>query len=88
VQGRDFYLSKLAVIPDRRRTGAGAMVLERYLERGRGSGFCRFRLDVSSDNVPAIRLYERAGFEVVHTATTPKEQISYLGMVREDDASG
>ena len=86
VDERDFYLSKLAVIPDRRGTGAGATVLEQYLERGRRSGFGRFRLDVSRDNVAAVRLYEHAGFEVVNTATTPKGQITYLGMVREDGA--
>jgi ribosomal protein S18 acetylase RimI-like enzyme len=51
----------MAVLPGHRGRGIGSNLIERALEAA-GSAYRKVCLSVSADN-PALRLYERAGFE-------------------------
>lgn len=53
----------LAVDEDYRQRGIGSELVRLFLERFRRSGVRRVKLEVRVSNVPAIRLYERLGFE-------------------------
>ncbi len=44
------------------RMGIGRRMCEALIERGRGAGLRKIRLQVREDNLHAIRLYERLGF--------------------------
>ncbi len=56
----------LAVLPDKRGRGAGAELLARLIRSAQGR-YPALSLSVSTSN-PAIRLYERAGFQTVKEA--------------------
>lgn len=58
-------LGDLAVHPDHRRRGIGALLLGRALEEARGRAIRVLYLEVRAGNEDARRLYERSGFEVV-----------------------
>jgi ribosomal protein S18 acetylase RimI-like enzyme len=53
----------LAVAPAARRRGAGSALLAAAEEFARGQGARKLSLRVLSTNAPAIRLYERLGFQ-------------------------
>ena len=55
----------IAVIPDRRGTGAGEVLLGALMETARSEGFGSLSLSVEEDN-QAIKLYRRAGFRELH----------------------
>ena len=52
----------IGVVTDFRSRGVGGALLDALLERARAEGFDALSLSVERDN-PAIRLYERHGFE-------------------------
>ena len=54
----------LAVAPEHRRRGLGRDLLEHALRRAEEAGHRQVSLSVEPDN-PALRLYERLGFERV-----------------------
>jgi ribosomal-protein-alanine N-acetyltransferase len=56
----------IATHPDHRRAGVGAALLARALAEGRAAHCTLATLEVRRGNAPAIALYERAGFRVVH----------------------
>ena len=58
-------LGDLAVHPDRRRQGIGALLLRRALDEARSRSIRVLYLEVRIGNESARRLYERSGFEVV-----------------------
>jgi ribosomal protein S18 acetylase RimI-like enzyme len=58
-------LYSLAVAEAARGRGVGRMLLSEAEERARARGCVSLRLEVREDNAAALRLYERAGFEVV-----------------------
>ncbi|TVS16349.1 MAG: GNAT family N-acetyltransferase [Gammaproteobacteria bacterium] len=69
-----WYLQHLAVVPAARGRGVGERLLANAIERSRQAGYGRIHLDVYAAN-PAVRLYERGGFEViVETLVRPLEQ--------------
>lgn len=57
----------LAVAPRATGRGIGGVLLDAGLAHLRDRGHTRVILYVDADNVPAVTLYERAGFEVVHS---------------------
>ena len=59
----EIHVNKMAVHPDHRRRGAGRLLLEALLERGRRLGATEAWLEVRRSNQAAIRLYEGYGFE-------------------------
>lgn len=55
----------IAVVPDRRGTSAGEVLLDALMKTARSEGFGALSLSVEKDN-QAIRLYHHAGFRKLH----------------------
>ena len=55
-------LLSLAVAPDERGNGVGALLLESAMEQARAAGAVRQFLEVAEDNTVARRLYDSRGF--------------------------
>lgn len=55
----------VAVIPEARKQGIGTLMVEKLLDEGRKRGVSEFMLEVRASNLPAIRLYENAGFVTI-----------------------
>jgi len=60
----ELHINNLAVLPDRRRTGAASALLAHILGEGAKLGARRATLEVRRSNESARRLYERFGFTV------------------------
>ncbi len=69
VDRRQFYISNVAVYPDRRGRGIGWSLLCRAESEARSAGASEMVLDVETDNHGARRLYERSGY-LVQSRTT------------------
>jgi ribosomal-protein-alanine N-acetyltransferase len=67
--GGEVHILAIATHPDHRRGGVGAALLGHMLAAGRAVRCTLATLEVRRGNGPAIRLYERAGFRVVHVRT-------------------
>jgi GNAT superfamily N-acetyltransferase len=65
-------LRALIVDPGARRRGIGRLLIERCVEFARAAGYRRMELGTTSDLVDARRLYDAAGFELVHEQTHPR----------------
>ena len=83
----DFYLRALGLAPQLRHKGLGPVLVARYLAEGERAGFSRFRLEVHSENIPAVRLYEKSGFHATAEAIEPESGNRVLTMVLERKAS-
>ncbi|HEX8003803.1 MAG TPA: ribosomal protein S18-alanine N-acetyltransferase [Mycobacteriales bacterium] len=59
------YVQTIAVAPSHQRRGLGATLLTHLMDDARRRGLPRVGLEVRIDNEPAIRLYERFGFEAI-----------------------
>lgn len=70
----EVHINNLAVRTDVRGRGLGAALLDYALRAGTSRGAKRATLEVRRSNTPALRLYERLGFEVV--ATRPGYYVS------------
>lgn len=68
------------VDPSRRGQGLGRALVERAVDVFRARGHRRFRLDVSADNLAAIRAYQAIGFEVVSTNESAEHGLRYHAM--------
>jgi [ribosomal protein S18]-alanine N-acetyltransferase len=62
----EVHIHAIATHPDHRRAGLGAQLLAHALDDGRASHCTIATLEVRRGNAPAIALYERAGFAIVH----------------------
>ncbi len=58
----DAEIVNVAVHPQLRRTGIGAEMLREAIEKEREAGTRSIVLEVRKNNLPAIRMYEKAGF--------------------------
>lgn len=56
------WVASMWVDPTVRRRGVGRLLLHELVEWGRGRKLKELKLEVTSRNGPAIRLYERSGF--------------------------
>jgi ribosomal protein S18 acetylase RimI-like enzyme len=70
-----FNIHDLAVLPNYRRRGVGARLLQAVKDEAARRGYCKVTLEVREDNRTARRLYERAGFTAGTSGGTP---IQYL----------
>jgi ribosomal-protein-alanine N-acetyltransferase len=61
------HLLNLSVEKDRQREGIGWRTLEWMAEVGRGHGARTMLLEVRPSNEPALRMYQRYGFERIGT---------------------
>lgn len=57
-----FYLTRIAVRAGARRNGAGTAAMQRFIELGAGQ---LLSLHVKADNIPAISLYQKFGFQFI-----------------------
>jgi [ribosomal protein S18]-alanine N-acetyltransferase len=62
----EVHILAIATHPDHRRAGTGAALLDHALAEGRAWNASLATLEVRRGNLPAIALYERAGFRTVH----------------------
>jgi ribosomal-protein-alanine N-acetyltransferase len=69
VVAEEAEILNLAVVPERRRTGLGADLLEAGLTALQESGATRVWLEVRESNAAAQALYRRRGFEAVGRRT-------------------
>lgn len=65
----ELHINNLAVVPERRRTGIGSMLLSFVLDKAVELGARRATLEVRRSNDPARLLYERFGFSVAGVRT-------------------
>jgi predicted N-acetyltransferase YhbS len=59
-------IQNVAVLPAYRRKGLGQALLYGALNGFRNAGLQKVSLEVTADNLPAVRLYHRVGFETFH----------------------
>lgn len=62
----ELHVHSIAAHPDHRRAGIGACLLAHALATARTDGCTAATLEVRRGNLPAIALYERAGFTTVN----------------------
>lgn len=80
----DAYLSRIAVVPGRRRQGIARFALDAFLSRARAREAKRAVLEVGADEASAIALYRSAGFDAVdeRRVVTPdgRRTLAYVHM--------
>ena len=54
---------RIAAVPEARRMGVGSLLMEEFLRICRENGAVSQTLEVRAGNVPALRLYEKFGFQ-------------------------
>lgn len=62
VDDGDYYLSRIAVIPEARGRGVGGLLMERFLAAARTQSASRAVLDVATENESARLFYAALGF--------------------------
>jgi ribosomal protein S18 acetylase RimI-like enzyme len=55
---------RMGVLKECRGTGLGTKLMQIVLDKGKEMGLTRVELDVREDNINAIKLYKKFGFEV------------------------
>jgi ribosomal protein S18 acetylase RimI-like enzyme len=63
------FLTHLAVEPKFRSAGVGLALMQRCISTSREAGMKRMKLEVDSDNEPAIRFYTSLGFALTGPAS-------------------
>ena len=59
----ELHITVVGVDPDERRRGHGRCLLSALLQRARQDGAAHATLEVSDDNIAALALYNRLGFQ-------------------------
>jgi ribosomal protein S18 acetylase RimI-like enzyme len=67
-------LTYIGVASDQRGMGLGKILLNAFIEVSRAKGYHSVVLSVEKENLPAIKLYERAGFKIVDTFSEGRYQ--------------
>lgn len=62
-QGEYMVIHTLATDPTIAGKGIGTFMVEQCIQMAKDSGYKGVRLDVVPDNIPAIKLYEKCGFQ-------------------------
>ncbi|MFM8578659.1 MAG: GNAT family N-acetyltransferase [Planctomycetaceae bacterium] len=60
-------IQNVGVVPGHRGTGLGSLLISRVVEACQRAGLARVCLEVTADNLGAVRLYERLGFRRMKT---------------------
>ncbi len=61
-EGEYLIIHTLAVLPELSGRGIGRYIVDYCIEKAKRERFKAIRIDVVPDNIPARRLYEKAGF--------------------------
>jgi GNAT superfamily N-acetyltransferase len=61
------FLGFMFVVPEYRGRGVNSLIIEALIDWSRKKGLNEIRLQVYSDNDPAIRAYEKVGFKKILT---------------------
>lgn len=69
-ESRIAYITSVSVLKTWTGKGIAARLLGQFVEHARSSDMRRIRLEVASDNTPAIKLYEKSGF-IINKANAP-----------------
>jgi len=79
-----WVVDSVATLPEFRRQGITSDLLEKILERGRSQGFRRAQINIYIGNIPAQRLYEKHGFQIMDEKRHPdfEKEIGSPGMAR------
>ena len=67
-------LTYIGVSSEQRGMGLGSTLLNAFIEACRTSGYRSVVLSVEKENLPAITLYERAGFRIIKTFSEGRYQ--------------
>jgi ribosomal protein S18 acetylase RimI-like enzyme len=67
-------LTYIGVAPDQRGRGLGKKLLSAFIEASRSKGYHSVILSVEKENLPAVSLYEKAGFKIVKTFSEGRYQ--------------
>lgn len=63
-RGWSCRLAGMAIVPEARGVGIGYQIMTRLLQEARQRGERRMELEVIEQNEPALRLYQKCGFQV------------------------
>ena len=74
LNSRTVELTYIGVAADQRGRGLGNLLLHAFIEASRSYGYDSVALSVEKENLPAIRLYERAGFKIVNSFSEGRYQ--------------
>lgn len=79
-----WVVDSVATVPEFRRQGITGELLEKMLEKGRRQGFHRAQINIYIGNIPAQRLYEKHGFQIMDEKRHPdfEKEIGSPGMAR------
>ena len=69
---RTAYITSVSVLEEWTGRGIARRLVDDCVDHARGMGMTRIALEVSSDNLSAIRLYEGRGFSMDHTSMLSK----------------
>lgn len=67
LRGNMGWIGGMGIIPEYRRQGLGRAILNYLIEQGRSRNLTHLDLEVITQNTPAVKLYETAGFEKTRT---------------------
>jgi mycothiol synthase len=70
------HIGSLAVRPSYQRRGLGRWLLAQGIALCRDAGWPTVELNVDRDNTPALRLYERAGFQPLYAFTVYRRSLA------------
>ena len=64
-------IQNIGIVPSQRGRGLGSILIERALSGFESAGACHVTLEVTAENIAAIRLYQRLGFRRSKTIYKP-----------------
>lgn len=67
VVGEEAYLANFMIAKNARRRRHGFQFLQKVIMWAASQGARRMLLDVETTNIPAVRLYQKLGFEMIET---------------------
>lgn len=79
------WCGDFGVVPEWRGQGIGHRMMEAFLEQARLAGVRRVTLEVASDNQPARRIYERAGFCATGEFVALRAEVATLAAAGDED---
>ena len=70
-------IQNIGIVPSQRGSGLGSVLIERALSGFQTAGAYRVSLEVTAENIAAIRLYQRLGFRRSKTIYKPVDSILF-----------